>query len=126
MTINDLANVRNADVDNTTGKRISHSEKYQRIIKALGYEDVKKCIPYTIDQIKKALPQDKHLNNLPIKEWDVASGVYVSNSPGARPIITGSPLTVLYRKAGVTSFSQSNGVSILKEAARMWAAEDAE
>jgi hypothetical protein len=123
MNINELAGVHMGDVDNVTNEKIGHRAKWQRVVNALGYEDVKKCIPYTLEQIKKALPKDEHMNNLPIKKWDNASGVWVNNMSGAHSILYGAPLLALYRKAGVTSFSQSDGVCILKEAARMWAEE---
>jgi hypothetical protein len=125
MTINELANVHMGDVDNTTGERISHREKWQRVVNALGYEEVKERIPYTLEQIKKALPRDEYLNNLPMKAWDNSSGVWVNDMRGTRGILHGAPLLAIYRKAGVTSFSQSDGVCILKEAARMWAEEQA-
>ena len=121
MTINELANVHMGDVDNTTGERIGHREKWQRVVNALGYKEVKACIPYTLEQIKKALPHDEYLNNLPMKAWDNSSGVWVDDMRGTRGTLHGAPLLAIYRKAGVTSFSQSDGVCILKEAARMWA-----
>ena len=97
-----------------------HKEQYEFLINYLGYEQVKKCIPYSLAQIKNALPNDKYLNNLPISEWDRAAG-FVQR--GAQYQFIGSQLTFLYRQKGITSFSCSNGVSILKECARMWANE---
>lgn len=125
MNINDLANVHFADVDNDTGERIGHQEKYQRVISKLGYEAVKHCIPYTLDEIKEALPKDEHLNNLSMGMWDRAAGFNtITERNSQRFIPNGSALTNLYRRAGVTSWSPADGVCILKEAARMWAEED--
>ncbi len=111
--------------DLTTGLEISHEEKYTRIVNALGYEKVKRCIPFTLKEIKKALPKDEHLNNLPIKKWDNASGIYIpygQTSSSAIQFIE-TPFSKVYRDAGVTSYSQSDGVCILKQCARMWAEE---
>jgi hypothetical protein len=124
MTINELANVHMGDVDNATNEKIGHSAKYRRVIAKLGYEEVKKCIPYTLDEIKAALPKDRWLNNLPMVKWDRASGFYSTISGGSQHWHQiNAPLVNLYRKAGVNSFSPSDGVCILKEAARMWAEE---
>lgn len=117
MTINDLANVHYCNIDNATGKEISHREKYRRVISALGYENVKKCIPFSLDEIKEALPKDKHLNNLSMKKWDSAAGFICEYG---KAIFIGSPLIYLYHKNGVNAFSPSDGVCILKEAARLW------
>lgn len=122
MTLKDLINVDAYGRDKITGKDIPYEEKYEKIINILGYENVKRCIPFTQDEIKKALPEDQHLNNLSMKKWDAASGVYVNNATG-KAVITGSMLTMLYRAHGVNCFSQSDGVCILKVCARMWAEE---
>ena len=98
-----------------------HKEKMQFLINYLGYEDVKKCIPFSIAKIKKGIKKDEHLNNLPLKEWDKAAGLisiggYVHRVP--------SQLVNLYRQHGINAFSQADGVCILKECARMWADEE--
>ena len=96
-----------------------HKEKYQFLINYLGYDEVKKCIPFTLAEIKKALPRDEYLNNLPLAKWDRAAGF----SPNSSCKYIGSRLTLLYKEKGITAFSCSNGVSLLKECARMWAEE---
>ena len=97
-----------------------YREAVQFKINYLGYEQVKKCIPYTLTEIKNALPKDENLNNLPIRKWDLAAG-FVRN--GSRWDLVGSQLTALYRSKGINAFSCAQGVSILKECARMWANE---
>lgn len=32
---------------------VPHDEKYEAIVKAIGYEDVKRCIPYNLERLKK-------------------------------------------------------------------------
>lgn len=119
MNINDLIGLKSCNIDIVTGLEVSHREKYQRVINLLGFENVKKCIPFTLAEIKKALPHDEYLNNLPIKKWRDASGVYVNDYSGETKIFT-TPLICLYRKHGINSFSQSDGVSLLKECAKIW------
>lgn len=101
-----------------------HREKYQLIVQALGYEDVKKCIPFTLKQLKKAYCTDTYFNNLPIRNWDYAAGFIAS---GARCEFVGSSLTRLYKlRCNVDTFSLATGVCILKECARMWCEEELE
>jgi hypothetical protein len=104
----------------SSGKQWTHAEKYQAIVNALGYDAVKRCIPFTLDQIKEAIQKDEHLNNLSMKKWDLASG-FVNEGIYCKHV--GSQLTSIYRKIGVNSFSNSDGVCILKECARMWSEE---
>lgn len=104
---------------------MTHSQKYQAIVVALGYKQVKRCIPFSIALIKMALKEDENLNNLVLSEWDEASGFRgpYRFSRGSNNVYVGSPLTRLYAKIGVTSFSNADGVCILKECARMWVEE---
>lgn len=101
-----------------------HREKYQMIVRALGYENVKKCIPFTLKQLKTAYGSDIYFNNLPIRKWDYAAGFIAS---GTKCDYVGSSLTRLYLlKCNVNTFSCSIGVCILKECARMWCEEELE
>ncbi len=97
---------------------------YRAIITALGYANVKRCIPFTLQQLSDAYKKDRHFNVLPIQEWDRAAGFIIK---GADCELVGSLLTRLYHnKCGVTTFSCSQGVCILKECARMWLEEEIE
>lgn len=100
---------------------IPHEEKYEMIINAIGYEEVKKCIPFPLDRLKKAYKEDKNLNNLSMKKWDLAGG-FVGWPSGADYV--GSVLTRLYyEKLRVNTFSCCESVCILKNCARMWIEE---
>ena len=99
---------------------MSHDEQYTKIVMALGYQDVKKCIPFSLEQIKKALPKDEHLNNLSMDKWNRASGFICK---GKDCTFVGSPLVYLYHRIGVDTFSNSQGVCILKRCAEMWASK---
>ena len=100
------------------GEEMSHQEKYRAIVNALGYEKVKRCVPFDIERIKKST--DPYLNDLPILQWDIASGFMCK---GAGVIFIGSALVTLYSDIGVDSFSNSDGVCILKQCARMMTEE---
>lgn len=98
-------------------------KKYQMIIKALGYENVKQCIPFTIEQLKKSYREDEHFNNLSLGKWDMAAG-FNTGRHGEICVLVRSRLTYLYlEKCKVNAFSCSTGVCILKECARMWVEE---
>lgn len=125
MTINELANVTRCNIDNETGIEISHDEKWGRVVNALGFEAVKSCIPFSLEDVQKALKTDKHMNNLPMKKWDNAGGFHFDHA-GARPVQIPTKLTGILRNAGITSFSPSDTVCILKCAARMWVNTDGE
>ena len=107
-SFDEAINIRMADIDITTGERISHSEKYTRAINLIGGLDaVIPLIPFSLELIKDALEHhDEHLNTLPLKRWD-------NCVPSVKALC--------YRKAGISYMSLSQGVCVLKEAARQWA-----
>lgn len=102
------------------GTTLTHKEKYETIVNALGYEDVKRCVPFTIEQITEAIKTDEYLNDLAMSKWDMAGG-FICSCGEAKLI--GSELTNLYRKIGVNSYSPSDSVCILKACARMMVEE---
>lgn len=82
-----------------------------------GAEAVEPYIPFCRGEIKSALLSgDKHLNSLPSAAWVGAAGF---TTDGMTYTPTGGGITKLYHKHGVDCFSPSQGVMILKEAARM-------
>ena len=114
------------DVDIKTGQKLSHSEIYGRAIEFLGgLAEVAKYIPFPLKVVKEKYAEDPHLNNLSIHVWDRAAGfnTYTTRAYGqvqdCRLIGTG--ICALYAKHKITSFSCSDGVCILKEAARQLA-----
>ena len=116
MTIQEAIGVKMVDIDAKTGEKLSHSEMYGRAIEYLGGLDVvARYIPFPMDTIRKKLKSDPYLNNTSMKAWDAASG-FVCDGIDCRP--TGGGLWPLYRKHGITCARNSEGVCILKEAAR--------
>lgn len=101
------------------GTVLSHDEFYTKAIEKLGgLGKVIPFIPFELGEIEEALKKDVSLNNLPMKKWDRASGFFDSDS---RCDFVGGGIVSLYRSVGVTGFSCSDGVCVLKHAARMWA-----
>ena len=107
-TFSEAINIKCADIDRTTGEKISHEAIYTRAINLIGGLDaVIPYIPFKLEEIQNALNNhDKHLNTLRLRTWDFGS-----------ELIKG----VCNRKAGINYMSISEGVCLLKEAARQWA-----
>lgn len=100
-------------------KEMEHKEKYRTIIQALGFENVKQCIPFSDEELVEAYKEDERFNNLPLREWDWAAG-FNTGRHGEISLRIGSRLTNLYwEKCKVNTYSCSTGVCILKECARM-------
>ena len=120
MTFNEFIGVRNANIDIETGVELPHQYIYRRAIMRFGgLGAIKLFIPFSLEEIKKALAkEDEHLNTLDMRKWDNASGFYCQ---GSECRIAPSPIWNLYREHHVTSASCSQGVCLLKEAARMLA-----
>lgn len=118
MTIKEAIRVKNANIDMDTGRKLEHSEIYGRAIDYLGgLEAVKQYIPYGLETLKKAYKEDKCFNNLSMRTWDMVAGFI---SEGARCNFIGGGIWNLYKQHGINSASCSDGVCILKEAARLW------
>ncbi len=114
-------------------KDLPHNELYTAIVNNLGYDAVKQLIPFSLDEIVKALKTDKHLNNLPLETWNNATGYKVEIDFCSRRQIV--KLNVSYKKNsaqyhslaelcfsnGVTTFCLAELVCILKRCAVMWA-----
>lgn len=121
-TFDEAINIKCANIDAVTGEKISHKEIYTRAINLLGGLDaVIPLIPFSLSTIVGALETDEHLNNLDMKRWDRASGFICS---GGTCMVVSGGIWNLYRKAGISSASNSQGVCLLKEAARQWAERD--
>ena len=115
MTLKEAVGVR-VDVDVKTGQKLSHSEVYGRIIDYLGgLEAVAPYIPFEIPYLREKLKRDPWFNNTDMSKWDAAAGFQCCRSDC---FATGGGLWALYRSHGITSASCSDGVSLLKEAAR--------
>ena len=117
MTLGELAGIKGAFEDAKTGEPLTFEEAYRRIIDCLGGLDaVAEYIPFTMEELTEAYEKDEHFNTLPLREWDLAAGFTTSTTSCVR---IGGGLWNLYSQHKVTCASCSQGVCILKEAARM-------
>lgn len=115
MTLHEAIGVK-IDIDVKTGRELTHSEIYGRAIEYLGgLEIVAQYVPYPIETIRERLKQDCYLNNTQLSIWDAAAGF---RCDGPRCLFIGGGIWTLYSSHGITSASCSDGVCILKEAAR--------
>lgn len=116
MTLKEAVGIKSCNIDAQTGEKVEHSEIYGRIIEYLGGLDaVAKYIPFSISFIKEKIKDDVHLNNTSMDKWDYASGFKCN---GSNVIFLRCGIWALYAKHGINSASNSDGVCILKEAAR--------
>lgn len=105
MTIFDLAGVTSLYTDKESGEQLSHEEVYERVINKLGgFNSIISYIPFTYDQVKTAIREDRYLNNLSIRIWDNATADIIN----------------VLRNHYITTYSISQCVCILKTAARLW------
>lgn len=128
MDIKAFANVDSFYRDKNTGKEVDWHEYMGRVIKKLGIENIKPYIPYSMDTLKKCLNEgDAHFNNTSLERWDNAGGfkqVYNSISRTIEYLKMSSGLTYLLHRNGITCYSPSDTVCILKEAARILCEEE--
>ena len=121
MTLKEAIGVR-VDIDIKTGEKLTHSEIYGRAIEFLGgLDDVARFVPFPVETIRMKLKDDPHLNNTAMSKWDAASG-FVCRGIDCKFI--GGGILELYRQHGINGASNSDGVCILKEAARRLVARE--
>lgn len=116
MTIGELINI-------TDSQRLymDWEKYYDKAIEALGYEAVKRCVPFPLEKLRIMYKRDRNFN-VKQKIWQNASGVAFSETTGKCYFIA-SPLRDLFHNKGVTIWSQSEGVSILKRCAERMVTE---
>ena len=121
MTLHEAIGVR-VDTDIKTGEKLTHSEIYGRAIEFLGgLDDVAWFVPFRRETIRMKLKDDPHLNNTAMSKWHAAAG-FVCRGIDCKFI--GGGILELYRQHGINAASNSDGVCILKEAARRLVARE--
>ena len=125
MNLKQFANVDSMYRDLDTGLEVPWDEYMSCIIEKLGLENIKPYIPFDLDYLKEKLKTDIHLNNTKMYMWDRAAGFDFHPNGHYNPDMTpqqawrGWGIAHLYRQNGITTYSCSDGVCILKTAARM-------
>lgn len=97
---------------------ISHNHKYKKYLDRIGAEAVQHYLPEPLDVLVRAYREDRDLNNIPLSKWEKAAG-YPGNPPrqGRQPPVATGPFPRLLMSHGITLFSVSECVSLLKYAA---------
>ena len=122
MILKEFAGVDSFYRDIETEREISHTEYMHRIIDKLGLENIARHIPFDIDCLKEKFKRDKHFNNTAMQVWDVAAGFIPHIDRKTHTLEynqSHSGLAYLFIANRITCFSVSEGVSVLKEAARI-------
>jgi hypothetical protein len=94
------------------GTEMTHDEVFGKVVEDIGLERITPFMPATKEEVRKALEEDRHLNSIPLEQWNVAH-----HNPGFRS---------LFRRLGIESLSISDSICTLKQAAKMWAEEESD
>lgn len=117
--------VRDKNIYDVLGLSVDtpHRDKYKAYLDFVGFDNVIKYVPFSEEQIAKALEKgDDALNTLSIKKWDAATGIEIvrdRKTYASSAIVRGYGVIDALAKAGITAASQAECVSLLKEAARI-------
>lgn len=97
---------------------ISHDEKYDKYLARIGCDEVAKYLPRTLQELVYAYLADRNLNGIPLSEWEKAAGYPGKpDRQGEPPRMSSGPFRRLLESCGVTCFSSSECVCLLKHAA---------
>lgn len=103
MNIKQFANVDSYLRDLDNGNELEWREYMGRVVNKIGIDNIMPYIPYDMKTLNKAYKADMHLNTLDIKVWDKAA----------------EQICHVLRRNGITIYSVSDRVCILKETARL-------
>lgn len=116
MNLKQFASVDSMYRDLDTGQEVPWRDYMRRVIDKLGLDHIKYYIPFAIESLKEKLQEDVHLNNTDLQVWYGASGFWFNNGKMQYKALG---LSRLFVRNGITCFSPSDGVCVLKEAARI-------
>ena len=121
MNLKEFARVDSFNRDLDTGMEIPWHDYMGRVIDKLGIDSVASYIPFDLDYLKEKYKEDVHFNNTPIRIWDAAGGFVVhmhSKTKVQEYHHLRMGLADLFAHNGITCFSPSDVVCVLKETAR--------
>lgn len=121
MNLKEFARVDSLYRDLDTGVEIPWRDYMSRVIEKLGIDNVASYIPFELDYLKEKYKEDVHFNNTPIRIWDAASGfIPMMHNKTKMQAYHHFRMGIadLFVHNGITCFSPSDGVCVLKEAAR--------
>ena len=102
-------------IDYATRSYMPFNKYYDMVIDKLGYENVSRCVPFPLEELREFYAEDKYMNQY-LEVWCDASGIVVNDKTGGR-YTKQSPLRDLLRKNGITLWSQAEAVCLLKRCA---------
>lgn len=111
MTLDQACGVTNPD-------GIAWKEKFDRYIAHIGQENIKKHLPADVPELARQWLRDEHFNGMPLKVWQDAAGYAgFRDSQSSEPPKASGPFPRLLTSKGVTCFSMSEAISLLKHCA---------
>ena len=122
MNLKEFANVDSLYRDLNTGQEVPWRDYMRRVIEKLGLENIKRHIPFGCGFLKAKYETDTNFNNIKLNSWMLYAGFQrnINRKTQTETIIPlRYGLSNLLVANGITCFSPSECVSILKEAARM-------
>lgn len=87
------------------GTEMTHFQKYAKVVDTIGLSNLIPLIPADLETVKMKLKEDRYLNNIPLKKWDI-------NIPVTRSLMN--------RQCGINVSSMSDAICVLKTAAEIW------
>lgn len=95
------------------------AEKYARYVQHVGRGNIREYLPVKGAALARAWLADGNLNNVPLKRWEDAAGFQGYKNGQQTPPVGRGPFIDLLASKGVTRFSLSECVSLLKKCAEM-------
>lgn len=105
-------------VENPHG--ISWKEKYDRYIRHIGRENIRKHLPAKPAELAQEWLADENFNGMPLRKWETAAGFEdYRDSQSTKPPTGKGPFIRMLRACGITEFSMSECISLLKRCAEL-------
>lgn len=106
-SINDFVGI-NAFGERPDGTKITHEEKYETVVNAIGLQRCLNYVPVDLEKLPALYEEDEHLNNVPLHKWDMAHPFFRSE----------------LSRVGINLQSLAGTVCTLKAAAKMYVKGD--
>ena len=120
MTLNAAISLTTDELYNTP----YYDLMYRKIEYLGGIEALKRFVPYDLQTLRKAYLRDPSFNNLSMRTWTKAAGVFSVTSRQHEQLYSvaweTSPFIAYLKSKGITSISPSECVSLLKCVAMFW------
>lgn len=127
MNLKEFANVDSFYRDLDTGREIKWEDYMHRVIGKLGLENIRPYLPYNIEHLQERFKSDENFNNTKLEHWETCAGMVRNinrNTKVLEYIPTKDGLSAVFLRNGITCFSVSDGVCVLKEAAKILVKEE--